>query len=152
MEKILDIFAIGSIFFIFISLAYFWKQLPDQVPIHYNFAGTPDSWDGKNSLFILPVIAIFTFILFSVLRLFPHKWNYPFAITEQNAKQQYMIAISMVAWIKTLVIVGTAFLSRVMLQDALGRAVGIGFYTAPPFIFFSMISIGIYFTFSYKNR
>ncbi len=41
---------IGSILF----LAYLWKDLPDKVPAHYNFAGEVDRWGSKWELWIFP--------------------------------------------------------------------------------------------------
>jgi uncharacterized membrane protein len=37
---------------------FYWKDLPDKIPIHFNFEGTPDGWAGKENLLILFAVAL----------------------------------------------------------------------------------------------
>lgn len=37
----------------------FWKQIPDQVPMHYNAAGVADAWSDKSTLFLLFFVVAF---------------------------------------------------------------------------------------------
>lgn len=37
---------------------YYWKEIPDKIPIHFSFNGTPDGWAGKGNLMILFAVAL----------------------------------------------------------------------------------------------
>lgn len=52
------------------------------------------------SLFVLPCIAIVLFAGLTMLARYPHKFNYPIAVTEANAPYLYTSARQMMAWIK----------------------------------------------------
>ncbi len=62
----------------FAVIYYFWNDLPEQIPMHWNFAGEVDSWGSKtDGLGMLPLLNIFLYILFLVLpRLDPKRENY----------------------------------------------------------------------------
>jgi uncharacterized membrane protein len=38
----------------YLYLATLWQQLPDKVPIHFNYEGTADGWSGKTFLLFIP--------------------------------------------------------------------------------------------------
>ncbi len=46
-----------------------WEVIPDTVPVHFGISGKPDSYGKRESLFLLPIIAI---IIFSALTLLGH--------------------------------------------------------------------------------
>lgn len=49
----------------FIYLAYIWNDLPEQVPMHWNFAGEIDRYGSKSGLLILPfAMPLLTYIIF----------------------------------------------------------------------------------------
>jgi uncharacterized membrane protein len=54
------------------------KDLPDQVPVHWSFAGEPDNWMEKNTgTFLLPLITLGMVILFPILqKIDPKRKNY----------------------------------------------------------------------------
>ncbi|MCX6209744.1 MAG: DUF1648 domain-containing protein [Bacteroidetes bacterium] len=99
-DKRLDFFS--SFFFILlwcISITEF-VYLPDIIPIHFDFAGKPDNYGSKFTLFILPFIISLVFILFSYLCKRPHIFNYPSKITNENAVRLYSIATQMLRALK----------------------------------------------------
>jgi len=52
----------------YIYLYFIWQQLPDRVPIHFNYEGVADNWSGKNFLFFLPTgLGAFIYLLMLVL-------------------------------------------------------------------------------------
>lgn len=54
------------------------KDLPDQVPVHWNFAGEPDNWMDKDiGTFLLPLVTLGMVILFPILqKIDPKRKNY----------------------------------------------------------------------------
>ncbi len=49
-----------------IVTAWFWSQIPDTVPIHYNINMEPDRWGPKLSIWIMPGIMTFIIALLAV--------------------------------------------------------------------------------------
>lgn len=51
----------------FFIILFCYRTLPSQIPIHWNFAGTPDGWGGRNSIFMLPVLSVAVCLFFVLL-------------------------------------------------------------------------------------
>jgi len=63
--------------------------LPETIPTHYGFSGTPDAFGSKYTYIILPLIGTVLFFLLTVLNRYPWIFNYPSAITSENAPVKY---------------------------------------------------------------
>ncbi len=48
----------------FLMIAFFWGQIPETIPTHWNIHGEADSFGSRWSIFILPVVNIAVFLLF----------------------------------------------------------------------------------------
>lgn len=44
-----------------------YKQLPSQIPTHFNLSGEVNAWGDKSGIWYLPVISLILFILLSAL-------------------------------------------------------------------------------------
>jgi hypothetical protein len=44
-----------------------WDTLPDQVPTHFGISGRPDRWGGRWQAWILPILALVLYVVFSVI-------------------------------------------------------------------------------------
>ena len=52
----------------FVYLAYIWKELPNQVPMHWNVSGEIDRWGDKSELFLmLFMLTGITYFIFLVI-------------------------------------------------------------------------------------
>ncbi|MEL6556766.1 MAG: SdpI family protein [Bacteroidota bacterium] len=74
MKKILSI-----VFLIvpFILIAWYWNELPDSIPMHWNAAGEIDRYsDSKWGIVVLPVINLFTFLLLFIVPKIDPKGNF----------------------------------------------------------------------------
>ncbi|MEH7380694.1 DUF1648 domain-containing protein [Bacillus sp. JJ1533] len=85
LELLSAVILVGIYGFVIVN----WSEIPDRVPTHFNIAGEPDSWGGKASVFILPIIATFLFKTMFILSKFPHIHNYPVEVTPENAEGIY---------------------------------------------------------------
>jgi len=100
LDNIGDVVAgIGMLVLVTLTAAS-WATLPDSVPTHFNAAGVADAWGSKNSLLLLPAVALATWVLLTVLARFPHSFNYVRAITPENARRQYAMGRSFVILLK----------------------------------------------------
>ncbi len=94
------------VFWIWILIEYF--RIPETIPTHFNLQGEIDSYGSKSSLFLLPAFSTFIFILLSWINKYPHIFNYPVKITEENAETQYRIATRLMRIMK--ITIQTSFL------------------------------------------
>jgi uncharacterized membrane protein len=71
--------ALGIIVASVIMSAYFWQELPQTIPIHFNYFGVADSWVTKNffSLYLIPIIHLLLFGLFLLLYRYPQYTHWP---------------------------------------------------------------------------
>jgi uncharacterized membrane protein len=83
----IDALALGMIVAMFALAGVMWSAAPDQIPVHWNWAGEPDRFGGRfEGLFLLPLAAAGVYALLLFLpRLDPRRRNYdafagPFAI------------------------------------------------------------------------
>ena len=82
-------------------LAYYWTALPPVVPTHFGITGMPDAW-GSKWLELLP-LALGTVLYggLTIMGRYPHLFNYPWPITQENAPQHYQLARTLVTALKT---------------------------------------------------
>lgn len=73
----------------FIYVIFAFQQLPETIPIHFNAQGEADNWGSKNTIFIMPGIAIVLFVGLYFLSKVLHFYNYTVEITEENAPRIY---------------------------------------------------------------
>ena len=101
-------------------------RLPDEIPTHLNAAGTPDDYGAKTSLWLLPAFGAGVYALLTISVWYPHTFNYPVKITEDNAARQYLIAARMIRMLKAGIIALFAYITYNMIATTLGKAQGLG--------------------------
>lgn len=104
-DKILEIMGGGLIFAIWILLGVSYSNLPESIPMHYNAAGEADAFGSKSSILGLPLVATALFIGLSILNQYPHTFNYPDKITEENARYQYRNSTRMLRCLKLVILI-----------------------------------------------
>ncbi len=87
----------------FVIFNYF--KLPDIVPTHYSgISGGADAFGSKEAIFLMPGIAILFFVGLSFINKYPHIFNYPIDITEENAFKEYRLITRFIRFIKLEII------------------------------------------------
>ncbi len=104
IDLILEIAAFLFFLAIWLLPVLMFQSLPETIPTHYNLKGEIDDWGSKTTIFILPAIGLVLFIGLTVLNKYPHIFNYPSEITEENALQQYSMATRWIRIIKLIVV------------------------------------------------
>lgn len=116
-----------------IGLVLFWGltiisygHLPDIIPTHYNIEGQADGFGAKDTIWLLPTITTLLFVGLTILNNFPHTFNYPTKITEDNAKSQYTNATRLIRYLKLVMVVifGLIALSTFLYDNASGLELG----------------------------
>jgi len=123
---------------------YFFNELPDIIPRHFNAAGEPDGFSQKNIIWTLPAIGLVMYIGMLFLNKFPHIFNYPTEITEENAERQYRIATKLIRTINMLIAVSFFYIGYGTIQTALNEQDGLGTFFLPIFLLTIFGTIGIY--------
>ena len=83
---------------------------------------------------------------------FPHMYNYPFAITDQNHERQYLLARQLITYLKTELVCILSFIAWQTLQVARGNATDLTVWFMPLFLGFILATTVIYFIKAYRAR
>ena len=108
-----------------------YSALPDTIPTHFNAAGEADGFGSKASIIGLPLIATLLFIGLTVLNRYPHIFNYPAAITQDNALRLYTLATRMLRYLKLVLVLVFGGIEFMTIQNATGKAAGLGAWFLP---------------------
>lgn len=131
---------------------YYWPQLPGEVPQHFNARGEVDAWGSRVLLLILPALSLVMVAGLAWLTRFPHLYNFPWKITEENAARQYELANDLMAAIRA----ATAWLFALISWEICRIGVGL-----PPLFGMLFLPIGLvgifgsviwYFIRAYQSR
>ena len=126
-----------------------YSTLPDTIPTHFNGAGEADGFGSKASIIGLPFIATLLFILLTILNRYPHIFNYPSPVTQENALRLYTLATRMLRYLKLVLLVVFGGIGFMTVQHATGKAAGLGVWFLPltlvltflPLIYFVVKSV-----------
>jgi hypothetical protein len=92
------------------------------------------------------IIGVVLFTLLSVLSQFPHIFNYPWPITDANARRQYAISRQMLSAVKLALVATFTYITWSMIGTALGRqhGLGLGFIMIEPPLLFAIIGLYLF--------
>ena len=131
IDKIFEILGWISIFAIWVLTITNYSNLPDTIPTHYNGTGQADGFGGKATILTLPLIATVLFVGLTVLNKFPHIFNYPTNITQDNALRQYTNATRMIRYLKLIIVIIFGLITFKTIQNANVEANGLGIWFLP---------------------
>jgi hypothetical protein len=97
-------------------------------------------------------MTVILYLMLTVANRYPHKFNYLWPITAQNAREQYRLARLLLVWLKAEVIILFTFLEWATIRVALGQAEGLGVIFLPVVLVVMFGTVGIYFYFAYIKR
>lgn len=99
LEIISGAILIGSL----ILILFTYHNLPDNIPVHFNFLGEPDKFGQKSTIIYFFLICSCLYFFVTFLNFRPHNFNYPVKITEENQNIQYALSTRMLRWIKLFI-------------------------------------------------
>lgn len=95
-DRFLELFSVLILLGIWIMALWNFRILPETVPSHFNTSGEIDQYDNKILVFFIPAIATISTIALLILSRHPHKYNYPFDVSEQTAPKVYAFSVRMI--------------------------------------------------------
>jgi len=122
LENTLEVLAACCLIGLIAVALWGWLILPTVVPTHFGISGQPDAYGSKGTLLILPVIFLLSYGLLTFLERFPHTYNYPIAITEENAPRQYKRVRMLLVWLKLELLAAGIILQWSIIQSAINHS------------------------------
>lgn len=121
--------------------AYF--NLPQSIPVHFNFKGNADRYGSKSNLFILAIIATIIYVGLTLLPRFLSRFNFPNTKTKENTADQIAMAANVFMYLKIIVLFIFLVLNLLTCFVSLKLAEGIGgwFYLLLAMLFIPTIVI-----------
>ena len=126
-DKIAEVLAVLILLAATIFVLTSWKDMPDQIPSHYDFKGQVDAYGGRGSLIFAMVMGWILVLTMIVISRFPSAWNTGVERTPANAAVVNRIIKDMLNVMEA----GMAILfSYMMIVPVLGTAMGAWFMPA----------------------
>ncbi|WP_291783537.1 DUF1648 domain-containing protein [Cecembia sp.] len=136
MDKIMEGLGFLALVLLLALPIYYYPELPDRVPRHYDASGQVTAYGGKGMIWMMPIMGLITYTGLFFLNKVPHIFNYPTAITPENAEKQYRGATRMMRTLNLVIVFTFLFLTFSTIQTSLGLQEGLN-------EFFMGISIGL---------
>jgi uncharacterized membrane protein len=137
---------------IFLIIILNFSALPQRMPIHYDAQGVPDGFGNKYAIWILAVIIVFVYGLITYALSIPHRLNYPYPITNENAERQYRNTLTMMRVIKTASVSSFLYITYVTIETAKGNLYGLGLWFLPVFLLIIFGTMAFYVTRGYRLK
>jgi uncharacterized membrane protein len=131
---------------------YYFPQLPETIPSHFNGSGVPDDYSSKDSFWILPGIGVFIYILQSLIVQVPQQFNFPIKITPANALRQYTMAIRLIRYLKAAILWLFLYITHATVRVAAGLDSGLGPWFLPVVLGGILLPVMIYMILAFRSR
>ena len=151
-DKIFEVLGWVAVLMTWVLIITNYFKLPDIIPMHYNYAGQADGFGNKETILILPIVATILFIGMTMLNKYPHLFNYPKEITENNALKQYTIATRLIRCLKFAIVLIFGFIVFVSIRDASGLSSGLSALFLPLTIGLITVPLVYFITKLYKTN
>ncbi len=142
VDYIVEIIGIIGIICLILLPLYYFNDLPNKVPKHFNVFGQPDSYGNKVMIWVIPIIALLLYIGMTILNKYPHIFNYPTKVTNENAEKLYKIATKSIRFLKVVIVVLFSYLNFRIIKTSLNETTGIGYIFLPVFVILIIGTIG----------
>ena len=130
-----------------------WTSLPpDHIPSHFGPDGRADTWGGRSTLLIFPIMTLFLFGMMTLLTRSPATYNYPFAVTRDNARRQATLAMGLVAWLRFATIWLMTYLEYGVIAAARDESATLGVWFLPIVLLLIAAPVIGYFVAAWRGR
>ncbi|MGA1369681.1 MAG: DUF1648 domain-containing protein [Blastocatellia bacterium] len=133
MERLIELASPVVVAWMWVAAFRSYRDLPDTIPIHFNFWGRPDGWGPRWMIFLLPVLALFLLFLWSAIGIGVDSVVSPKGgrpghqpLQRQQKEPFHLLLLVMVA--------GFSYLNQKMVEIAGGRAAALSRSFLPIFL------------------
>ncbi len=110
-EKIIEAVCLVCMIGITIYLILAWAELPDKIPMHYDWAGNIDRWGNRGELIIMPIMLWAMYGFLTLVERMPRLWNTGVTVTAENQFRVYRTLKYMLKTLKLIVILDFSYLT-----------------------------------------
>lgn len=103
-QVVLEVISIALLVLFIVFIFTSWRNIPDKIPAHYNFAGDVDRWENKSGIIFLPVVTIILYAGISLSLRFPQIWNTPDVVNTENRYSVYSTIKTMLIFLKVVLV------------------------------------------------
>ena len=100
-----------------------YNRLPEIIPSHINVRGEFDGYGNKDGFYALPLSGLLIYIGLSIMQRYPHAFNYPIGVTEDNYHKLYSLGVKCVRFCKTTCVLIFAYYTYKFVLAALGLTI-----------------------------
>lgn len=151
-EVLLEMAAVAGLVLMIGGLAVSWGSIPERVPLHFGVTGEPDRWGSKGEMLLLVPITLALYIGMTVVSRIPHHFNYPWPITETNAREQYRLSRLLLTGLKAIVVWMFTSILWGSVKVALGRNDSLDVFSLPVFLLLIFGWMGLQLARMYRAR
>lgn len=144
-DELVELLGWLTLLALWILAIWHFSTLPETIPVHFDAAGNPDGWGGKENLLVLPGLATALFVVMTFLNKQPHIFNYSAKITDENAPRQYAQATRLVRYTKLSTALTFLLITWMVAQSVAGRGSGFGQWVLPVILALVAAPILLYF-------
>lgn len=147
LRRVINIICLLVLIGTTVFLIAYWKNIPNEIPMHYNAAGEVDNMGDKSSVIMLPILNWIMFGIMSVIELCPGAWNTGVRVTAENSARVYGILGRMLLLIKLELVF---LLTFVMMSSICGSSMPAIFMPVTLIVLFGTIIVHLISL--YRNR
>lgn len=152
LDRLIEVAGWLALSLIWIITLFYYRNLPETIPTHFNAAGVADDFGPKITLFLLPSIGTILFIGMTILNRYPHVFNYPVKITPENALKQYTMATRLVRVLKLAVLVIFTTITWMTSFSAINQTGELGIWFLPGMMVIIFVPLGYYLVHAFRNH
>lgn len=134
VDKIMELLGFIMFILLWVITLSLYSKFPERIPTHFNFSGQPDDYGNKVVVLILPIIGSFIFVGLTLINRFPHIFNYPAKITDENAQRQYTFATRLIRYMKLAILVIFTIIVIMISNSINGHTSGLEYLILPSFM------------------
>ena len=130
LQFLLEVLAALLLLVMLVLPVWYWTQLPDKLPTHFNYRGEPTAWGSKSSIWILPCLSIPLYALLTAAARYTKLASVPFTIDRDDPNVDALLK-EMVLVVKAGVMLTFAFILWSSIRTALAQAGGLSLLFVP---------------------
>ncbi|UAY51400.1 DUF1648 domain-containing protein [Ferruginibacter albus] len=150
-DKLLEIAAIVLLVFIWCLPFFVFSNLPQTIPIHFNTSGQVNEYGSRSSIFILPSVATFIYLLLTIINRYPYLHNYPVNVTEENALTLYANSTKMLRYLKMIILIIFSMIEVTTYLMTIGKSNGLGIWFLPAILLVTLVP-AVYFVINHIKQ
>ncbi|HPS61573.1 MAG TPA: DUF1648 domain-containing protein [Bacteroidales bacterium] len=151
-DWLLEGVALAGILVMAVVMVYHYPKLPAVIPSHFDGAGMPDDYSAKSSVWALPGITLFLYILLTLIMKIPHQFNYSVKITKENAAIQYAMAMKLIRYLKAGLVWMFFYIAYTTVRVAEKKSTGLGAGFLPIVLVCMILPVFVYLFLAARKR